>query len=794
MNAFLNDLKTAARSLRRAPAFVALATLSLGTGLGLSTAVFALIDAVTHPTPPYRDVDQLFEVIVGGRAKQRPPVEEIAAGLRGIPGVSQVINYGLRLQTQKVTSVSRIGPVAYVRASYFSVLGVKPYLGRLIAEQEPQRVALVPFETWRSEFGNRQSLSGATIEIDGNLIPIVGVMPRFTAGRAAVWLSAQTGEDYGGVIVRLEQGTSIQVEQERFSAFAKQLTTRYARADEFPFFARLNTMRPDPLTVRDFHKAMIAGALCVLLIGCANVAALMLARGLGRSRDYAVRLAIGASRTTIARGVLSEVTLLAVAGGIAGAMIASWSTSLMTGYMPSGMRYLGFDAPQWSVRVFIWSALAVIVTIIIAAGYPAWSASRVDPAGPLKDGGGGQTGRVTTRFRWLVIAELSVAMTLLVTTSLMLKSAYLMAHTNLGYDPRLVYHVSVDRWRMSREDMPVTATDFDRVLREVRQRLSAVPGVVAIARRDRCVVDKRLVTTDRTIAGGLPGYFHECSEVSPGFFGAMGMRLRAGRDILEGDQIGGGTAVIDERGARILFPHESAIGRQVKVGPLNSPDTWHRIVGIAPVQRGGSDPSLEAANDSSFALYVSQSTDSARASLIQSTFVVRVTTADPSLPVALNRAVSAGLPPHVHTGVLPAAARFYEDLRLTRYLAAIFAALGLASLGLATAGLFSVVSYASGLRMREFAVRVALGASSGEVGKLVLRDTLIMSLGGTAIGAALGMWSGFLMWDRMWGVYPVDVGALVAAEVVLLLTTVLAALPPVRRAMSVDPVALLRAS
>jgi putative ABC transport system permease protein len=252
--------------------------------------------------------------------------------------------------------------------------------------------------------------------------------------------------------------------------------------------------------------------------------------------------------------------------------------------------------------------------------------------------------------------------------------------------------------------------------------------------------------------------------------------------------------VIDERGARILFPHESAIGRQIKVGPLNSPDTWHRIVGVAPIQRGGSDPSLETANDSSFALYVSQAAESTRESLVQSTFVVRVSNASPTLPVTLNRAVSAGLPPQIRTGVVPAAARFYDDLRLTRYLAAIFAALGLASLGLATAGLFSVVSYASGLRMREFAVRVALGASSSEVGKLVLRDTLIMSLGGTAVGAALGMWSGFLMWDRMWGVYPIDVEALLAAEVVLLLTTVLAALPPIRRALRVDPVALLRAS
>lgn len=794
MNAFLNDLKTAIRSLRRAPAFIALATLSLGTGLGLSTAVFALMDAVTHPTPPYRDVDQLYDVIVRGRAKAQPPAEEVVAGIRGIPGVKEAVTYNVRFQSHLEGGRSQAGPVGRVQAAYFAVLGVQPRLGRVFRSEEAQQVAVVPSEFWRSEFGDRKKIGDATVEIDGVNIPIVGVMPAHTTEHVGIWLSAKPGEDLGGVLVRLEPGVSPAVEQQRFTAFAKQLTARYARADEFPFFARLNTMRPDPLMVRDFHKAMVAGALCVLLIGCANVAALMLARGLGRSRDYAVRRAIGASRITIARGVIAEVVILAIAGCIAGAMIASWGTSLMTGYMPQGMQWLGFDVPQWSGRVFLWSALAVLVTIVVAAGYPAWSASRVDPAGPLKEGGRGQTGRVTTRFRWLVIGELTLAMTLLVTTSLMLKSAYLMARTDLGYDPRLVYHVSVDRWRMSRKEAPVTAAEFDRVLGDIRQRLSAVPGVVAVARRDRCVVGQRLVTTDRTIAGAQPGYFNNCAEVSPGFFGAMGLRLIAGRDILEGDQIGGGTAVIDERGARILFPNESAIGRQIKTGPLNSPDTWHRIVGIAPVQRGGSDPTLETANDSSFALYVSQASETARESLLQSTFVVRVSSTSPTLPVALNRAIRAGLPLQIRTGVVPAAARFYDDLRLTRYLAAIFAALGLASLGLATAGLFSVISYASGLRMREFAVRVALGASSGEVGKLVLRDTLIMSLGGTAVGAALGMWSGFLMWDRMWGVYPVDVESLIAAEIVLLLTTALAALPPVRRATRVDPVALLRAA
>ena len=195
------------------------------------------------------------------------------------------------------------------------------------------------------------------------------------------------------------------------------------------------TLTPDPIALKDFHKALIGAAICVLIIACANVAALMLSRGTVRSRDYALRLAIGATRADIAREVMFEVAALAVIGSIAGAIVA-WGVGLITHAMPMDMHKYGFAEPQWSARVLGLSALAVMIAVAVAGGIPAWRASCTDPAGTLKDSSGGNTGRSNTRFRGLVVAELALSMTLLVAASLMLKSERIMAATDFGLDKK----------------------------------------------------------------------------------------------------------------------------------------------------------------------------------------------------------------------------------------------------------------------------------------------------------------------------------------------------------------------
>ena len=263
-----------------------------------------------------------------------------------------------------------------------------PRLGRLPSPDEGQRgnVALVADEFWRKHYGNRADVSGAQLSIGDNVYTVIGVLPTNATEpiNSEVWLpDVDQGSDaYGIPVVRLRPGVTASDVQPQLNAIMARLTKVYAVGPtDHPFAASLVTLRPDPLTLKDFHRAMIGAALCILLIACANVAALMLSRGTVRQRDYALRLALGATRGDIAREVIFEVAALAAVGCVAGAIVASWAVGLMTRATPVEMSWYGFVEPQWSVRVLGMSALAMLVAIAIAGGIPAWRASRTDPAG-----------------------------------------------------------------------------------------------------------------------------------------------------------------------------------------------------------------------------------------------------------------------------------------------------------------------------------------------------------------------------------------------------------------------------
>jgi predicted permease len=576
--------------------------------------------------------------------------------------------------------------------------------------------------------------------------------------------------------------------QPQLNAIMQRLTQVYALGPgDRPFAASLVTLRPDPLTLRDFHRAMIGAALCILLIACANVSALMLSRGTVRRRDYALRLALGATRGDIAREVIFEVGALAAIGCVTGAIVAAWAVGLMTRATPVEMKWMGFVEPQWSVRVLGLSAVAVIIAVAVAGGIPAWQASRTDPAGTLKDSSGGNTSRMNTRFRFLVMAELALSMTLLVGASLMLKSVVLMASYDFGLDTKRLLNASVYLRNLGTR---TPTSEFMRLNRESLVRLRAVPGVESAAMRAPCVFDHPMVTTDRTIEGGKAATLPQCSNVSTDYFRTLGYTFAAGRDFQEGDAAGDGAAILDEKTARKLFPHESAIGRTLKLGDLASRKPWLTVVGIVRDKSVGFNPFPEQGSDSSEVMFVSVP-DSSRD---PHAFLLRIAPGVQNVRVEVSRALNSMLPAGSFTMVSPWTAAYDQQLAEERFLALVFSLLGAASLALGAAGLFSVVSYLASQRMREFAVRVALGATRENLARLVLREALLMALGGTAIGAGFGMWAGFMIWDKMYGVYPVDATALIAAEVTLLVVTMLACLVPALRAMRADPVSVMRAT
>ncbi len=779
------------RSLRRSPGFVAIATLSLGAALGMSTSVFALIDGMTHPVTPYAHDEQLFEVRVFGTAKVMPSTKDVSDALVGIPGIARITTAGLNwLDVELAESLVKL-QVSYIGPDFFELLGAHARLGRLpsLDDSRLQNVAVLSDDVWRKRFSNRKEIGDARITIGSHVYSVIGVMPPHTNAPSWVdlWIPAAADATRGIPYVRLHPGVTPKDVQPHLDAMMRRMTAAYASPMDRPFAATLITLHLNPLTLNDFHHAMYGAALCVLLIACANVAALMLARGNVRKRDYALRLALGASRGDIASEVMFEVGTLAVIGAAAGAIAATWVSGLVTSTMPVAMVALGFAEPHWSARVLMMSAAAVVLAFGVAGGIPAWQASRTDPAGTLKDSSGGNTGRSHTRFRWLVVGELALTMTLLVSASLMLKSVRIMAAYKFGVDTKAMLSARVDLVNTGNKT-PIE--EIARAYRAPLDRIRSVPGVESAAMTAPCDIDHHVVTTDRTIAGGAPATMPQCTNVTSGFFQTLGYSVAEGRDFSDGDMLNGGAVILDQKTAKKLFPHERAIGRTLKLGDFASRKPWMTIVGVVRDKDVQFHLYPERGADSTAVMFIS-APDSSR---LFHYYPIRVSPGVPTVRVDVSRAIVSALPPRSYSQVEPWSAGYEEELSQERFVSLIFTLLGAASLVLGAAGLFSVISYIAGQRMREFAVRVALGATRENLAGLVLREALVMSLGGTAVGAGFGMWAGFLIWDKMYGVYPVDAGALIAAEVTLLLATMLACLVPALSAMRADPVSVMRAT
>ncbi|MFI5233695.1 MAG: FtsX-like permease family protein, partial [Gemmatimonadales bacterium] len=696
--------------------------------------------------------------------------------------------------------------ILYTRPAFFDVLGVRPRLGRLWTADDAAHgdVAVVSDALWRRRFGNRARVDGATLAVGDNQYKVIGVLPphaEFNEGPGQdIWIPDPTPMTFvGEPIVRIPGGAADTViVQRQLNELTRRWSKLYLTAHDHPYWARLISRRPDPLELQDYHRAMIGAALCVLLIACANVAALMLARGMVRRRDYALRLALGAARAEVAREVVVEVAVLAVVGCVVGALVATWAVGLITRATPAEMNWQGFAQPQWSVRVFAASGLAVLVSIAIAGGFPAWQAGRTDPMGPLKENSGGTTGRAGTRFRWLVMAELALAMMLVMGASLMIKSAVRMAAYDFGYAARSLTAVDVyfPRRFVSNDNRiefykdTLSDTGKVRFNTEILARVAAIPGVRGVAKFTGCNLKNGAVTTDRTVEGGAPGYVpSNCHVTSAGLFAAMGVPIADGRDFIPGDDATG-AIILNERTARLLFPHERAVGRTLKLGDLASDKPWLPIVGVVR----NYDPAFnwfpEAGPDTSQQMYAILPTSRANLGRL----IVRVAGDSRDVDLALWKELRPTLPPHSEVHISPWMEGYQDSLRNEQFLSILFTLLGVASLLLGAAGLFSVISYIAGQRNREFAVRIALGATKSNVLNLVMKEALVMALGGTAIGAGLGMWAGFLLWNKMWGVYPVDAQALIAGETTLLLVTMLACLLPALRATKANPVDVLRAA
>jgi putative ABC transport system permease protein len=560
---------------------------------------------------------------------------------------------------------------------------------------------------------------------------------------------------------------------------ATHLADRFGNAQQ-PFVFQLNTLGSRPGRIDDMEKTFAGAGVAILLIACSNLANMMLARGMTRRRELALKLALGASRWDLVWQLTAEAVLLAGASTVVGVVVASWGNDVLRNNLSEvAIRGVGTLGPQLSWRVYLFAVLAATCTALLFGLIPAWRVSNVDVSEPLKESAGTTTGRTRGRFSPIVMAEVGLCMALLFGAGLQVRELVHWSQRSLGMDPHGLFQMSAGSRGVT------TAGAFDeRVMEAVRR----VNGVIAVAAISGASTPGEVVVSDfpGRVARSAPsrGY----TVASANYLTTLGMPLLVGRDFEAGDGIRG-AAIVDAATARWLWPHVNPVGRTIKLGGLETPAPWLTVVGVT----GTGDLNVNEHPDDvpdHAVVYVAMNTATIRLRSV----LVRASGSVPRAPTDVAREVrtALGLP------YTPFVSSFDASLEGTaRWLGAIagvFVLFGGFSLLLASIGLYGVLAYAVSQRMREFAVRSALGAGTRDLFELVLRDGLVMIVGGLAVGAVLSTWLINLM--RFWS-FGFNVGGaefwLIGAESLLAIAAVVACAVPAWRATRANPVDILRA-
>ncbi len=647
---------------------------------------------------------------------------------------------------------------------------------------------------WRRVFGVRLTLDGASIALGPQSYHVIGVVSRgadFPNG-ALAWIPFSKEDQRRQsfmALARLRNGVTQTAAGDELHGIGAILTSRYAPAAHAPIAFLLNPVRVRGAELREIHVAMVGASLIVLLIACANLAHLVMARGLSRRGELALRLAIGASRRSLVTQILLECGLITIAGSVLGALIAAWGSDLLANMMPGEISWIGLIQPRLSWRVFGWSALAAGYSACLFGLLPAVRVvGRVEMNEPLKDSGGNTTSRTRHRYNWLVISEVALALVLLMSAGLLVRTVHeLNREGKYGFDTNTL-------WRANLEFPPDSKSFLAWARRTGRDTTIVTRAeVLAVANSVQGLLDAAYEGSMPALGGAVSAENAGLSRtvtlksygiVSANYFRLLGLPAVRGRTLEPGDGEASMVAVIDPVAAERLYPRQDPVGKMIKLGSPTSRAGWVPIIGVARNPRVLTGADAPAQPYVWVAAPVNQIPNSA--------LVFRTHPADATAIVTLRRRLEE-IP---RIGIRSIERYTYERdamLASRRFFAGVFVAMGSMSLALTTLGLYSVLAYAVGKRIREFAVRAALGAEAKMLYRLVLHDALVMLLAGIGIGAALAMIGTRYVDSLVQGIYRIDVASLLAGEMLLLVLGLLAALLPAHRASRASPMDILRA-
>ncbi len=811
MDTLLQDLRYAARQLRRAPGFTLVAVLSLGLGIGANATIFTWLDAVLlQPFAGVPEQHRLVSVSTVNSAGERlsaswPDYRDFQAQSRT-----------LELWASEERAMSLVhGGVAerawgvLVSGNYFDALGVRATLGRTFLPEEgavidAHPVLVLSHSYWQRRFAARPEIVGQAVTLNNRAFTVVGVAPEGFVG-STVGLSYDffvpmtmqkallegdrleyRGHRWLSLMGRLKPGATVEAAQAEIDTLAAALAREYPRSNE----GMTASVRPlwlsDDGAARSMRPLLfvlmgVVGA--VLLIACANLANLLLARAVGRGREIAVRLSLGAGRGRVIRQLLTESLLLAALGAAAGLLIAYWSSGLFAAFAPPADLPVGLDAAL-DGRAFGFALGLAVLTALVFGTAPALAASRPDVVGALRDGAAAVAGGPSRRRlkNALVVVQVALSVVLLVGAGLLLRALEAERRLDIGFDSERVLLAGVDLFPNG-YDRERGVAYYGAALEALR----AIPGVEAASLARRVPLALGGTSSSGFEVEGYTPRDDDPPQIYTNLVGAdylrtMGIALREGRDFAPDDRDGGlPVAIVNEAVAERFWPGQSPIGRRLRPGG----DTWLTVVGVAkntplrtPVERPLPlvyMPIQQQFTSAAVAFHVrARSGDPAALAPAVTAALQRI---DPTLPVfgvrSLREATSA--------------ATFGQRLA-----SSLLSAFGLLALLLATLGLYGVIAWAVGQRRREMGIRLALGGQRRQIFSMVVREGLRVAAVGIALGLAGAFGLGRALGRLLLGVSPAD--PLTYAAVVLVLGTAVAVAcaVPARRAAATEPASALR--
>ena len=800
MNGVLQDVRYALRQLRKNPGFAAVALITLALGIGANSAIFSVIETVVLRPLPFADPDRL--VWLNGKMPQTDeggvsPADfmDYRAGNRSfeeIGAMSQAVMAGpSNLSGDKPEQVI----TNLASANFFDTLGVRLLLGRDFQSEDEQasapQAAILGYGVWKRDFGGDRNILGRSIRLDGQSLTVIGVLPSDLPllSEAQIWLPAPLlhklmhirGGHFLRVVGRLKPGVTLDQARADLDSVAAKLESQYPDTDKGW------SLRARPLSevligpVRPALLLIWAAAGLLLLIACANLANLILTRSIGRQKEFAIRTALGATRTRMIRQALTESLMLSIGGGTLGVLAATWGVRLLRASGPARVPRLEEVHIDPAVLAF-----AVGISLLTGAVFgliPALQTSRLRFSEGLKESAHTSTPASHKRLRSaLVIGEIAISLALLVSAGLLIKSFWLTIHVNPGFQTQHVLTARLGLNGPAYGDPDHRA----RFWQELEKRIANLPGVEAVGATSELPLTSEHSDNPFHIPGRSygPSEFDDAffRQVTPGYLAAMRIPLLAGRWLDERDTANGpGTVLVNQAFAKRFFPGQDVLGKPLQLMGDLQPN--REIVGIV-----GNISHTALSDPQQPEMYVAY----AQYAPPTMNLVVRAAANPDSLAASLLQTVRA-----LDRDETISAIRSMDDIvdssvsqpRFSSSLLSLFAALALM---LASVGLYGVMAYSVSQRTNEIGIRIALGAKQTDVLKMIVVQGMKLALMGVAIGLAGALAIGRFLATMLYQVKPTDPLTLVFMSIALIGVSLLANYIPARRAAKVDPIVALR--